>query len=141
MVKGKPYSYLVESYREGGKVRQRYLKYIGPGDLRTLKSKVELGTTKTAKLGTTKSKIKYHFDTINRKDRAGNMVRIPDLYEKVKKDNVSWKEFKKTLFELEKERVIDLQVASAHYLIPKEEHKYFLEKGSRDQIFYVVWRK
>jgi len=133
MVKGNPYSYLVESYREGGKVRQRYLKYIGPGDLRTSKSKDELGTTK--------SKIKYHFDTINQEKRAGNMVRIPDLYEKVKKDDVSWKEFKKTLFELEKERVIDLQVASAHYLIPKEEHKYFLNKGKRDQIFYVVWRK
>lgn len=48
MVKGKPYSYLVENYREGGKVRQRVLKYLGAGDLRSQNVSsisTQLGTT------------------------------------------------------------------------------------------------
>lgn len=45
MVKGRPYSYLVENYREGGKVRQRVLKYLGAGDKRDSSSAAKLGTT------------------------------------------------------------------------------------------------
>ncbi len=47
-----PYSYLVESYREGGKVKQRHLGYLGPGDLRG-----QDVSTYTRQLGTTTQKV------------------------------------------------------------------------------------
>lgn len=136
----RPYSYLVESIWEDGKVKQKTLKYLGPGDLRTSTSKQELGT-RTQKLGTTESKIKFHFDKINKETRAGNMVRIPELWRKVKKEGISRKEFEKTLYKLEKERKIDLQVASATYVIKPEDKKLGMPHSTRGHINYVVWRK
>ena len=46
----RPYSYLVENYREGGKVKQRVLEYLGSGDLRgqdVSSTSKQLGTTKS----------------------------------------------------------------------------------------------
>jgi len=34
-VNGKKYLYLYESYREDGRVRKRYLRYLGPEDVLT----------------------------------------------------------------------------------------------------------
>jgi len=39
-IRGKKYYYLVESKREGGKIKQRVLKYLGtsiPGDIESIK--------------------------------------------------------------------------------------------------------
>lgn len=32
-IKGNTYLYMYESYREGGKVKKRFVKYIGPEDV------------------------------------------------------------------------------------------------------------
>ena len=34
-IHGRKYLYLYESYREGGKTKKRYLRYLGPADVLT----------------------------------------------------------------------------------------------------------
>ncbi|MFX0171974.1 MAG: hypothetical protein ACFE9L_08645 [Candidatus Hodarchaeota archaeon] len=84
--------------------------------------------------------LKREFDFINENKRAGNMVRIPDLYHEMK-DQYSKEEFQQKLLELEKERVIELQAASDQKVIPETERDIGISHQSRGHLNYVVWRK
>jgi hypothetical protein len=129
------YKYLVESYREGKKVKQRTLEYLGPVGH-------EVGTTLASRVGTTKTNFKQDFQQeydLMYAERKGSMVRIPDLWQKMKNKGYSRKEFEKELFAMEKKREIELQTASDPRLV--KDKKDAIDHPSRGLITYVVWRK
>ena len=83
--------------------------------------------------------LKHHYDWINTRERKGGMVPIPGLWDMLKKDGYKREDFENGLFELEKNRTIDLQVASDHKLLKEPEKA--IKHSKRGYINYVVWRR
>lgn len=124
------YKYLVKNYRENGKSKQKVLKYLG-------RVYDEVGTTQS-KVGTTfKKDLKQEYDSMF-KEKRGSMVRIPDLWYKMRRKGYNREEFEEGLFELEKQRIIELQIASDKRLVKDKEDA--IDHPSRGLINYVVWR-
>lgn len=84
--------------------------------------------------------LKKSYDLINEQKRAGNVVRIPDLWRELKDAGYSRAEFERELFRLEKERTIEMQAASQPRFIPEYDRKLGIPHSRRGHLNYVVWR-
>ena len=85
-----------------------------------------------------RKKLKERYDKINLNEQKGGMVPIPSLKNEFKEENLTEDHFKKYLFNLERKRVIDLQIASDRKGIPNPE--LGIDDKVRGLIYYVVWR-
>ena len=81
--------------------------------------------------------LKNHWSELDRTYSWGGRVEIPTLRRRM--GHISDANFEKQLLELEKQRIIDLQIASDPSAVN------FPEKGIqhpvRGLIYYVIWRK
>lgn len=84
--------------------------------------------------------LKKSYDMINEQQRAGGMVRIPDLWREMKGHDYSRAEFERELFRLEKERTIEMQAASQPRFIPEYDRKLGIPLPRRGHLNYVVFR-
>ena len=84
-------------------------------------------------------KLKIFYDKIDIQHGRGGMIPIPLIWNKFKDERIQWEHFINYLYELEKERVIDLQIASDSKLIPNPE--LAIDDSIRGLLYYIVWRK
>lgn len=84
--------------------------------------------------------LKREYDLINEYKRAGDMVRIPDLWREMKGHGYTRSEFERELFRLEKERTIEMQTASQPRFIPEYDRKLGIPHQRRGHLNYVVFR-
>ena len=84
-------------------------------------------------------KLKIFYDKIDIQHGRGGMIPIPLIWNKFKDERIQWEHFINYLYELEKERVIDLQIASDSKLIPNPE--LAIDDSFRGLLYYIVWRK
>lgn len=83
--------------------------------------------------------LKKKYDLINFNERRGGMIPIPQLWDELHKEGIDRQQFEQELFVLERERVIELQIASDPILVKEREKS--IEHPSRGLINYVVWRR
>lgn len=86
-----------------------------------------------------KELLKEEYNRINFMEKRGGMVPIPNLWDELTKKGIGRNQFEEELFKLEKERIIELQIASDPKLV-KEKDKS-INHPSRGLINYVVWRR
>ena len=84
-----------------------------------------------------KTRLQQEYERINRETRSGGMVRIPDLWRSMS-HWINKELFVKYLFDLEEQRVIDLQIASDERLVSSPEEG--IRHPTRGLIYYIVWR-
>ena len=86
-----------------------------------------------------KKELKTSYDTINFNERRGGMIPIPKLWDELSKKGVERTQFEDELFKLEKEQIIELQIANDPKLV--SDQKKSIQHPSRGLINYVVWRR
>ena len=85
------------------------------------------------------SKLRQKYDFINNNERHGGMVPIHELWDEFRRDGIGRDQFVNGLYELEKARIIDLQIASDPKFIKEPEKA--IRNPTRGLINYVVWRR
>ena len=85
------------------------------------------------------NRIKFHYNEINREERRGGMVPIPHLWDRLHKEGINRKDFEDGLFELERQRIIELQIASDPKIVREPDKAIY--HPSRGMINYVIWRR
>lgn len=85
------------------------------------------------------SRLKYYYEKINSEERRGGMVPIPKLWDKLQIEGFSRNNFVSGLFELERQRIIELQTASDPKVVRGAEKA--IKHSSRGLINYVIWRR
>ncbi|OLS19275.1 MAG: hypothetical protein HeimC3_46410 [Candidatus Heimdallarchaeota archaeon LC_3] len=83
--------------------------------------------------------LKEKYNKINISERKGGMVPIPKLWHEMDLENISRSQFESELFDLEKERIIELQTASDPKIVRDRDKSIY--HPSRGLINYVIWRK
>ncbi len=85
------------------------------------------------------SELKNAYETINSNEGRGGMVPIPKLWDALSIIGVPRSQFEDELFRLEKERVIELQIASDPKLVNDKDKS--IQHPSHGLLNYVVWRR
>lgn len=85
------------------------------------------------------SSLRSHYEQINTVERRGGMVPIPKLWDKLQIEGFSRDDFVNGLFELERQRTIELQTASDPKVVRDVEKA--IDHPSRGLINYVIWRR
>lgn len=85
------------------------------------------------------SKLRTYYEKINTEERRGGMVPIPRLWDELRVDGFSRNDFVSGLFELERQRIIELQTASDPKVV--RDAKKAINHPSRGLINYVIWRR
>lgn len=101
-----------------------------------------IGLTKATKefsIESFRSSLRSHYEKINTEERRGGMVPVPKLWDKLQIDGFSRNDFVSGLFELERQRTIELQTASDPKVVRDAEKA--IDHPSRGLINYVIWRR
>jgi len=85
------------------------------------------------------TRLKLHYEKINSEERRGGMVPIPKLWDKLQNEGFNREHFNSGLFELERQRVIELQTASDPKIVHESDKA--IKHPSRGLINYVIWRR
>ena len=83
-------------------------------------------------------KLKEIYDKININEHKGGMIPIPTIWKELGKENINFSVFTQYLYDLERNRVIDLQIVSDRRNIPNLE--LGIEDKVRGLLYYIVWR-
>lgn len=141
IIKGQTYYYKVKSVREGDKVRQEVIEYLGK---EIPKEEKELGTTLKGRGISIEEFVPILLKTFNEVNEKGNFfgnVPLPDLKKSLDlKLNLSQESFKDYLIRLEKKQIIFLEIVNDPYTLKPERRKYGFQLGERGFIFYVILR-
>jgi len=84
-------------------------------------------------------RLRYHYNRMNTQERRGGMVPIPRLWDELSVDGFSRNDFVSGLYELERQRIIELQTASDPKVVRDAEKA--IDHPSRGLINYVIWRR
>ncbi len=84
-----------------------------------------------------KKRLQQEYERIDRETRSGGMVKIPLIW-KAMSAWISREEFVNFLFQLEEQRIIDLQIASDERLVDSPDEG--IRHPTRGLIYYIVWR-
>ena len=83
-------------------------------------------------------RLKEIYDKININEHKGGMIPIPTIWKELGKENINFSVFTQYLYDLERNRIIDLQIVSDRRNIPNLE--LGIEDKVRGLLYYIVWR-
>ena len=84
-------------------------------------------------------RLRHYYEIINTQERRGGMVPIPKLWDKLQSEGFSRENFVSGLYELERQRAIELQTASDPKVVREADKA--ITHPSRGLINYVIWRR